>query len=154
MSIADEIKKAAEESKKQQQQDDQSTWWSIADQIKAAANKSKPISASQTLQESLEWVEKHTALSTWMLWEYRDSAVNFFDNARHTVTDKDEEHGIKDYSQYKMYKSALDNAEPWQDVDAIYKQMADENVIDYNKFSSRVNSDEYKKRQRRQIREL
>ena len=92
-------------------------------------------SASKSLEDSLNWVEKNTALSGWQLKEYRDDAVDFFDNARHTITDKDEEHGIKDYSQYKMYKDALDNARPWTDLSPIYEQMAKEWVIDYDKFA-------------------
>lgn len=92
-------------------------------------------SASKSLEDSLNWVEKNTAFSGWQLKEYRDDAVDFFDNAWHTITDKDEEHGIKDYSQYKMYKDALDNARPWTDLSPIYEQMAKEWVIDYDKFA-------------------
>ena len=92
-------------------------------------------SAAQSLKDSLKDEEKYTVFSTWQIKSRWKQIGNFFDNAWHTVTDKDEEHWIKDYSEYKHYKTLLDWANQDIDKTAVYQQMAKEWVIDYDKFT-------------------
>ena len=123
MVTRDEIKK------KQEEKNNQLNW-------------NNTIDAAKTLQESLEW-ESNPYLFSWeqvknmLKWDNRFN----YDFTQlpwkiwSTITDKDEEKWILDYSEYKHYKKALDNADENTDLDAVYKQMAYEWVIDYDKFT-------------------
>ena len=102
------------------------------------------VNAEKVLKESLKDEEEPYLFSMdqiknmlkWDNW-FNTDFTKLPWNIWHTITDKDEEKWILDYSQYKEYKNALDNAEEWIDVDAVYKQMANEWVIDYDKFTKR-----------------
>ena len=94
------------------------------------------IKPAESLRESLKDEEEYTALSKWQIKSWAKKVWNFFDNAWHTVTDKDEEKWILDYSQYKQYKSLLDKTGEYVDKTAVYQQMATEWVIDFDKFTA------------------
>lgn len=94
------------------------------------------IKPAESLRESLKDEEEYTAFSTWQIKSWAKSIWNFFDNARHTITDEDEDKWILDYSQYKEYKNLLDNADKDVDKTLVYKQMANEWVIDFDKFTA------------------
>lgn len=135
MVTIDELKKKSQQQQQQQQQQDDKKvtandlksklWWNTSE-----------INAAQTLEDSLKDAEKHTAFSVWHIKDIAESAWDWFSDIWHSVTDKDEKHWILDYSEYKKYKDILDSA-PLNDVDvtAVYQQMANEWVIDYNKFT-------------------
>ena len=122
----------------QQTQQDNLTWLSWLRQ----RLQNPTINPAQTLKESLEGEENPYLFSMdqiknmvkWDNW-FNTDFTKLPWNIWHTITDKDEDKWILDYSEYKHYKSALQNADENTDLDAVYKQMADEWVIDYDKFT-------------------
>ena len=128
------IKKSQQQQQQQQQQQDQKK-----EEVKQKLfwNTTQKINPAQSLEDSLANAEKHTAFSAWHIKDLASTASDWFSNVWHTITDKDEDHWILDYSEYKRYKDILDAA-PKNDTDltAVYQQMANEWVIDYNKFTS------------------
>ena len=110
----------------------QQTQWSKFQQL---LWNQQTINAEKTLRESLKEDEDYRAFSAWQIKSRWKQIGNFFDNAWHTITDKDEDKWIKDYSEYKHYKTLLDGSNPEIDKTDVYKQMAFEWVIDYDKFT-------------------
>lgn len=128
------IKKSQQQQQQQQQQQDQKK-----EEVKQKLfwNTTQKINPAQSLEDSLKDAEKHTAFSVWHIKDLASTASDWFSNVWHTVTDKDEDHWILDYSEYKRYKDILDAAPKDQtDLTAVYQQMASEWVIDYNKFTN------------------
>lgn len=108
--------------------DEKDTGWSIDDIV-----------------NSLEWTKAWAFMSKDWFNTTGKKIWNWFGNARHSIIDKDNKRWIYDYSQYKEYKKAMEAAEnSWEEVDrdAVYKSMAEEGIIDYNKFVSTID-DEY-----------
>ena len=124
----------------QQTQDDKLGW--LKQKILWTNTKNdKPISASQVLEDSLKDVDHTTALSKEHIKESWNKASNFFWNIWHTITDKDEDKWILDYSDYKQYKEYLDTTTTPEQKEFLYQQMSDEWVIDYNKFKQWQSND-------------
>ena len=96
---------------------------------------------SDKLREWLEWEEKYTALSSWQIKSWAKKAGNWIKDKRHSLTDKDTDKGILDYSDYKQYKPYIDSASD-EDREQLMRQMADQWVINYDRFSEMYEPDE------------
>lgn len=87
--------------------------------------------------ESLEWTDDNRFLSKWRFKNAWKKVGNWLDNAWHTITDRDDKNWIYDYSQFKEYNKQLKAAEDAGeeiDRDLFYKSMAEDGIIDYDKF--------------------
>lgn len=127
--------------KKQKQQQQQQTQQTQQDKNTQTLRQklmwnNQNIDAEKALKQSLEDEVNYTAFSKNQIKTRAKKAWDFLENTWHTITDEDEEHWIKDYSEYKHYKSLLDNADENVDKTAVYKQMANEWVIDFDKFTA------------------
>ena len=134
VTLAEQLKKAnqqqAQQQTQQQQQDKKPQ--TLREKLMWANSN---IDAAKTLEDSLNNEVNYTAFSKDQIKTRAKKAWDFFENTRHTITDKDEERWIKDYSEYKHYKTLLDQADKDIDKTAVYQQMANEWVIDFDKFT-------------------